>query len=687
MADAAAAAGRIAELRERLDEANHRYYVLDQPTISDAEYDDLLRELTALETAHPDLVTDDSPTQRVGAAPAAGFPEVRHVAPMLSLANVRSEEELAAWGDSLRRLLGDDFDRVAWVTEPKIDGLAVALRYEEGRFVRGATRGNGVAGEDVTANLRTIRALPLRLRDAGRPTPAVLEVRGEAYLPLPAFEALNAERARAGLATFANPRNSAAGSIRQLDPRLAAQRPLSLWIYAAVTPAGPPEGVATQWERLDWLAELGLPVNPLRRRHDTLEGVAAECRTFPDRRAGLSYDIDGVVVKIDQLDLHARLGAAGRDPRWARAFKFAPSTAVTRLLDIGINVGRTGALNPFAIMEPVEVGGVTVSKATLHNADDIARKGLMIGDRVIVQRAGDVIPQVVGPVVQERTGEERPWHMPEACPECGTPVQRVEGEVVIRCPNLRCPARSAERVRHFVSRGAMDIEGLGHRTVDQLFAAGLLDSPADIYSLTLDHILSLEGFAQVSAEKLLGSIEASKDRPFGRVLYALGIRHVGALVAVLLASSVRDVDDLAGADALRLAAIEGVGPVIAESVATWFADPANLELVRRLREAGVTMAPTEEERAAGAAAAQGPLAGRTYVITGTLARPRDDVAADLVALGAKVAGSVSKKTTALIAGGEAGSKLEKARSLGVPVLDEAALGELLAGAAPAAQPS
>jgi DNA ligase (NAD+) len=676
-------AARVAELRDLIDEANHAYYVLDTPTVEDVVYDDWMRELEALEAAHPELASPDSPTRRVGAAPATRFAPVTHRRPMLSLANARGPDELAAWWRRARSVMeqegmGARPDR--FVVEPKIDGLAISLTYEDGRFTRGATRGDGVVGEDVTANLRTIRAIPQRLRPVGgAPPPAVVEVRGEVYLPLAAFADLNAARAAAGLAVFANPRNSAAGSLRQIDPRATAERPLSIWCYGV----GHTEGLdlPTQWAVLEWLRGAGFRVNPDIRLVDDIESVQRECVAWEARRGRVDFDIDGAVVKIDDVEVQDRLGAVGRAPRWAIAYKFAPTTAVTRLNGIMVSVGRTGALVPFAELEPVSVGGATVRLATLHNQEDVARKGLMVGDRVIVQRAGDVIPQVVGPLVQERTGEERPWSMPDRCPACDTPVVQPPGEVQMRCPNRSCPAQIQQGLFHFASRAAMDIEGLGEKTIRRFYDEGLLSSFADIYDLPAqrERLVAMEGFKDVSVDNLIAAIEGSKARPWSRLLYGLGIRHVGDVTAEALVAVAPSLDALLEADSQTLAQAEGVGPVVAESVREFLSSDANRELLERLRAAGLTVVADVP-----AAPADGPLGGRTVVITGGLdSLSRDEAKRAVAAAGGKATGSVSRSTGFVVAGTDPGSKLQRAEALGVPVIDEATFLAVLAGEAAA----
>jgi DNA ligase (NAD+) len=666
-------AQRAAELRSLIEEANHRYHVLDQPSITDAEYDGLVRELQAIEAEHPDLVTPDSPTQRVGALAATDFAQVRHPQRMLSLANARTADEFQAWAERASRGVGGE--PIQWVVEPKIDGLAVSLVYEHGVLVRGATRGNGEVGEDVTANLRTVSSIPLRLRLArGETAPPVVEVRGEIYLPLEGFARVNEERVAAGLPTFMNPRNSAAGSLRQKDPAVTASRPLRMWTYAV----GHSEGLqlASQLEALQWLREHGLRVSSEISVHDDIAGALEACRDWEQRRGQLNYDIDGAVVKVSSFDQQRRLGTVSHDPRWAIAFKFAPTTALTTLRDIGVNVGRTGALNPFAVLEPVVVGGVTVSMATLHNEEDINRKDIRIGDTVIVQRAGDVIPQVVGPHMEDGAQRAAPWKMPTHCPRCGTPVEKPEGEVRHRCPNRACPGRGFESLTHFVSRGAMDIDGVGEKLVRRLVEAGLVATPPDFYRLTRDDLLALPGFQDRSADNVLASIEASRGRPFGRVLFGLGIPHVGGVNAQLLADAFGSMDDLRAATPDDIAAVEGIGPIIAEAVAGWLAEPENQAVVDGLAAAGVQL--TGPRRAA--AAESGPLAGQTVVVTGAIeGHTRDSIGEYLTGLGAKVTNSVSKSTDFVLAGEGGGSKRARAESLGVQVLDLTQLEQRLSG--------
>ncbi len=682
--DAGARAERAAELRRLIADANHAYYVLDNPSVDDAVYDDWLRELQRLEAEHPELRAPDSPTATVGAPAAAGqrFPPVRHRRAMLSLANARGPDELEAWHRRVAARLAEEGmpgAEPAFVVEPKIDGLAISLTYEDGVFTRGATRGDGVVGEDVTAGLRTIEAIPRTLRmPPGEHPPALIEVRGEVYLPLAAFAELNERRARAGERTFANPRNSAAGSLRQIDPAEVAKRPLSVWCYGAAVVEG--LELSGQWDTLEWLRSAGFPVSEdIVRVHDA-EAAAAACARWEERRPQLDYDIDGAVVKVDDHDLQRRLGNLGRAPRWAIAYKFAPTTATTTLREIRVNVGRTGALVPYAVLDPVNVGGATVTFATLHNQDDIARKGLLVGDRVIVQRAGDVIPQVVGPLTADRTGEERPFEMPVDCPACGTPLVQPPGEVQYRCPNRSCPAQIRQGVEHFASRGAMDIEGLGEKRVELFFERGLVRSFADIYRLheRRDELVAMEGFKDRSVDNLLAAIDESRTRPWERVLYGLGIRHVGEVTAQAIAAVVPSLDALLEADADRLARAEGVGPVVAESVREFLSSQANLDLLEQLRAAGLQMVSDTP-----APSGDGPLAGLSVVITGALEGvTREEAKRAVVAAGGKATGSVSRNTALVVAGADPGSKLAKAESLGIPVVDGATFAAILAGEVP-----
>lgn len=672
-------AARAAELRETLERASHEYYVLDAPTLSDFEYDRLFRELKTLEEAHPELRTPDSPTLRVGAEPASKLEKTEHLAPMLSLDNAFGHDELRAW-ETRNARIADEVRAAGYVVEPKIDGLAIALTYEDGVFVKGATRGNGTIGEDVTRNLRTIREIPLRLREGGPTPPRRFEVRGEAYLPLSGFGQMNARRAAEGLATYANPRNAAAGSLRQLDPSVTASRPLRFFAYALEVPPGERMPVESQSALLDALRAWGLPVNTLATRCADLEEVLGFVERFEKQRGELDYEVDGAVVKVEPLSLHGELGVVGgREPRWAIAYKYAPDLAVTTLKSIEINVGRTGALNPYAVLEPVEVGGVVVKLATLHNEEDIRRKDIRVGEKVLVKRAGEVIPQVVGPQVEE--GQERGplFVMPDHCPACGTPVERPSGEAMVYCPNSACPDRIYWGVVHFASRGAMDIRGLGERTIATLLERGLVRDVADLFYLGEEQILSLEGFKEKSAQNLLAGIAESKARGFARVLFGLGIRHVGESAAALLARHFGSVDRLAQAGSEEIAAVHGIGETTAEAARAWLTEPRNLEVVEKLRAAGVKL--TEER----AEPAEGPFTGLTFVITGTLpTMSRGEAGAFIEARGGRVTGSVTKKTDYLVVGEDAGSKLTKARELGVAELSEdalVALPDTLGGAA------
>lgn len=654
-------AARAAELRRILERANYAYYVLDAPEMSDAEYDRLFRELVALEDAHPGLATPDSPSRRFGAEPAEAFSKHRHVVPMLSLANAFDDDELAAWEERNARLTAE-VRQAGYCLEVKIDGAAVSLTYERGRFVSGATRGNGLIGEDVTANLRTIRALPLRLRGSG--WPKEMEVRGEVYFPKSAFDALNRRREADGEPRFANPRNAAAGSLRQLDPAITAQRGLRLFCFHIEVARGRAPA-ARQCEMLAALREWGLPVEPHYRAVADLDRAREEVAELQGLIDDLDYEADGVVVKVDLLRLHEELGNVGdREPRWAVARKFAPEVAVTRLRAIEVNVGRTGALTPFAVLEPVEIGGVTVSTATLHNADLVEARDIREGDWVEVTRAGEVIPQVLGPVRDRRTGTERRWRMPAQCPRCGSPVERPPDEVASYCPNVSCPGRTQEGIAHFASRGAMDIRGLGYERVAQLLEAGLIEDAADLYEIQPAQLVALEGFATKSARQLVQAIAASKRQPLSTLLLALGIRHVGHQAAQILARHFRHMDRLATASESELAAIHGIGPTIATAVRGFFAEPRNRRLLQRLETLGLRMDEPAGERS-------GALGGTSYVITGTLpSLSRAEAARLLEAAGARVTDSVTKKTTALVVGAEPGSKLEKAKRLGVEIIEE-----------------
>ncbi|MBI2873226.1 MAG: NAD-dependent DNA ligase LigA [Chloroflexi bacterium] len=660
---------RVERLRREINYHNHRYYVLDQPVISDAEYDELFRELRDLEAQFPELVTPDSPTQRVGAEPSPEFQEVEHRVPMLSLTNAFHPEDLRAW---YRRAVGLlDGTEPALVCELKIDGLAVALVYEDGALARGSTRGDGFRGEDVTPNLRTIRSIPLRLLDGGN-APRRFEVRGEVYFLLDGFQQLNRQREEEGLPAFANPRNAAAGSLRQLDPRVTASRPLDIFIYGLGWAEG---GTApeTHWDTLQWLKALGFKLNPNCQRCASLEDAEDYHRRWVEGRESLNYEVDGVVVKVDRLDYQRHLGDVGREPRWAIAYKFPARQAVTRLLEIRINVGRTGSLNPYAVLEPVQVGGVTVRQAALHNEEDIHRKDIREGDWVVVQRAGEVIPQVVGPVLAKRTGGEREFHMPGRCPVCGSEVVKPEGEAMHRCPNTACPAQVFERLKHFVSQSAMDIEGIGEKLCLALLEAGLVHDAADIYYLKKDDLLRLERLAEKSASNLLQALEKSRERPLTNVIFALGIMHVGSEMAALLARRFGSVDRLATATEEQLTAIPTVGPKIAQSIVAYFRQEGNRRVLEKLRRAGVRV----EERAPAEPLRQ-PLVGKRFVVTGRLEQfTRSQVEEKIKELGGHVGSSVSRNTDYLVAGESPGSKLDQAKELGVRVLSEGEFLELL----------
>jgi DNA ligase (NAD+) len=662
---------RAAELREKLAYHAHRYYILDDPEIGDDAYDALLDELRALESSHPELASADSPTQRVGGEPVGRLEKVTHLEPMLSLGNVRSEQELRAWVERMRNHLareGNADPDFQFVVEPKIDGLAISLLYRDGVLERGATRGNGEIGEDVTHNLRTIGAIPLRVRDA----PPLVEVRGEVYMSLRDFTALNERRAEAGESTFMNPRNSAAGTIRQLDPADAAKRPLSIWCYQV----GVAEGLSfrTHSQALEWLGEHGFRVNQGIKLLGGEDEVIAQCLEWQERRGELDFEIDGVVIKVDDLELQRRLGSVGRDPRWAVAWKFPPTTAVTRLEKVMWNVGKFGDLRPYAVLAPVEVGGVTIKLATLHNEEDIVRKDIRPGEDVIVVRAGDVIPQVVSPAPHVVEAEDRPPlpRPPRHCPFCGTETIKPQEGVFTKCPNLECPARAWQLLKHFVSRGAMDIDGLGEKQVALLQERGLVGTAADFYRLTEEQLVALEGFGELSARNLLAAIEASKERPFARVLFALGIEEVGEVTGRNLAQRFRDIDALLGAAVQEIAETPGVGEKMALSIRAQLDDERMRRLIADLREIGLTF------REDGPPPSEGPLAGKTLVLTGGLPEwSRETATERIVAAGGRVTGSVSKKTDYLVSGESPGSKLEKAERLGVPVLDEPGLRRLL----------
>ncbi len=670
-AKAKSPAKRVEELRKQIVHHEHRYYVLDDPEVSDTDYDDLVRELEELEAEHPDLLTPDSPTQRVGGKPSERFGRVEHPEPMLSLANARNAEELRAWEKRLHNRL-EQLDVAArdveFFSEPKIDGLAISLVYENGKFVRGATRGDGRVGEDVTANLRTIKAIPLAIDDA----PDLVEVRGEIYLPIADFAKLNEQRAADGEATFANPRNSAAGSLRQLDPALTASRPLSIWTYGL--------GATSGWEpkrhseAIEWLSDHGFKVNPDVKLHESFDDVADRCAWWEERRDELDYEIDGVVIKVDDRSLQRELGVIGREPRWAVAYKFAPTTATTKLKKVVWNVGRTGALFPFAMLEPVHVGGVTVTTATLHNEEDLARKDVREGDEVVVMRAGDVIPAVVSPVIQKRKKGARKPKVPKKCPLCDTPISKDEGAVFSYCPNRTgCPGQQFQHVKHF--RGAMEIEGLGEKNAARFLEEGVIADAADIYELTVEKVSELEGFGLVSAQNLIEEIEQSKQRPFSRVLFALGIPGVGYVNAQSLAEHFGTIDALLAAQPEQIEQAEGIGPILAEQIAEELSGERTRALIERLRKAGLRMELDASERRVEG----GPLEGKTFVLTGTLPDlTRGEATKRIKRAGGKVTNSVSKKTDYVVAGDNPGSKLARAEELEVDVIDEAGLNKLLA---------
>jgi DNA ligase (NAD+) len=670
--DRAAASKRLAELRAELNHHAYRYYVLDDPVIGDDEYDELYYELKGLEDAYPELITPDSPSQRVGGPPVDYLEKVRHLQPMFSLANAKTEDELRAWVSRMRNHLareGIGEAQFEYVAEPKIDGLAISLLYRDGVLERGATRGDGEIGEDVTHNLRTIPTIPLRITGEA---PPLIEVRGEVYMSLSDFAALNERRAERGLSTFMNPRNAAAGTIRQLDPKLAAERPLSMWCYGV----GGVEGLrlATHWEALQWLREHGFRVSPDVALLETEADVVERCREWEQRRASLDFEIDGVVVKINQYELQRRLGVVGRDPRWAVAWKFAPTTKVTRLVDIMWNVGKFGDLHPFAALDPVGVGGVTVKLATLHNEEDLLRKDIRVGDEVIVMRAGEVIPQVVSPAPHavEKPDRAPPPAPPVRCPDCGTPTVKPEGSVFTKCPNRLCPGRQWQLLKHFVSRGAMDVDGLGEKQVAMLQQRGLVRTPGDFYRLTPEQLRELEGFGEISANRTVQNIERTKERPFFRVLFAIGIEGVGYVTARNLAQQFGSIDALLAATPEEIEQTPGIGPIVARLIHDQLADEQMRALIEDLRAEGLRL---EQE---GAAAGDGRLSGKTFVLTGTLPNlTREQATEQILAAGGRVTSSVSKKTDYVVAGDTPGSKLDKAQRLQVPVIDEDGLLELL----------
>ena len=655
---------RVKALRAEIDRHNYSYYVLDEPTVPDAEYDRLMRELQALEDSHPELRSPDSPTQRVGGQPLDGFEEVRHRTPMLSLANAFSEDEIRAFHERVIR--GLESDHADYVAEPKLDGVAISLRYENGRLAQAATRGDGATGEDVTGNVRTIAAIPLMLRGGG--WPETLEVRGEIYMPLAGFRAYNAKARDDGRKELVNPRNGAAGSLRQLDPRITATRPLAFYAYGAIGAALP----GSHYEQLQLLREWGFPVNPEIRRVRDADGCLDYYRSMGEKRDGLAYEIDGVVFKVEMRELQETLGFVSRAPRWAIAQKFPAQEEMTQLLGIDIQVGRTGALTPVARLEPVFVGGVTVTNATLHNLDEIRRKDVRVGDWVVVRRAGDVIPEVARVVTERRAGELEPFDMPEACPACGSAVEREEGEAVFRCTGgLVCPAQRVRSIRHFASRKAMDIEGLGDKLVDQLVEAGMVHSIADLYRLDRDQLAGLERMGEKSADNLLNELERSKQPALGRLLYALGIREVGEVTAASLARHFGSLEKITAAEVEELVEVPDVGPIVAGHVHAFFREPHNREILAELERAGLRW------QAEVVSEGEQPLAGQTWVLTGALSMPRARAKGLLESLGARVTGSVSAKTTVLLAGEAAGSKLTRAEKLGVEVIDEDAFTRLM----------
>jgi DNA ligase (NAD+) len=660
---------RIAELRETINHHNYRYYVLDSPEISDAEYDELMKELKQLEAEHPELVTPDSPTQRIGAPPVEAFGVVEHPQPLLSLANAFSYEELAAWHKRVSNLLGGrQFDLVC---EPKIDGLAVALTYVDGSLATGATRGDGYRGEDITQNLRTIRSIPLSV---SREAPPRFEVRGEVYLPKAGFKKLNEERAKEELPLFANPRNAAAGSVRQLDSSITARRPLDIFVYGL----GWAEGKAvpdTHWEIMQYLKSLGFKINPNIALRRSLDEAEKYHQSWVESREKIPYEVDGIVVKVNSIALQQELGTVAHEPRWAIAYKFPAVQGTTKLIDIGINVGRTGSLNPYAILEPVRVGGVVISSAALHNEEDIHRKDIRIGDWVVVQRAGDVIPEIVEPIVSRRTGKEKIFSMPGRCPVCGSEVIKPEGEAMHRCTNAACPSQALERIKHFVSRGAMDIDGVGEKLCQALFEAGLIKDAADLYYLTKEQLLGLERMADKSVSNVLNSIAESKDRSLARVIFALGITHVGDQYAELLAEHFNSIDALAKASEEELSTIPSIGPKIAESIVAFFRQKGNKRIIEKLRKAGVRL---EKEKVKAAQPEELPWAGLEFVLTGKLdSFSRSEAEAKIKALGGKAGSDVTKKTSYVVVGADPGSKLAKAEKLGIKTLSEAEFLKLL----------
>jgi DNA ligase (NAD+) len=659
-------AAHVADLRHRIEEAAYEYFVKDNPVLTDAEYDQMMIELQRIEQEHPELQSPDSPTQRVGAggaAPVQDVPQHRHPVPMLSLANARSEEELRAWHRRAQNILPDV--AFEYVCELKIDGLAMALTYEHGRLTVGASRGDGLIGEDWTPNIRTVRSIPQKLR--GDRIPGKVEVRGEIYMSTKSFEKLNEEMTDNRL--FANPRNAAAGSLRQKDSRITASRHLDFFGYQIGYSVG--MEVNSQWEALQLIRDWGFPVNPHIQLAKSLDEVWDYCNKWEKERFNLPYEIDGVVIKINDLVQQQELGVVARDPRWAIAFKYPPTQVATQLLDIRVNIGRTGSVNPWAMLEPVNIRGVTVSRAALHNEGDIQRKDLRIGDWVLVQRAGEVIPQVVKPVVERRTGKEEVYHLPERCPLCNTPIVRIPDQAMAYCPNEQCPARNLESIIHFVSRGAMDIETIGEKMCEQLVSAGLVKSVADFYDLTRDQLLALEGVKEKSADNMITAIEASKQRPFWRLLFGLNIRYVGEKTAQIITEAFGNIDQLLAASEEEIIKIPGIGPIVGHSVYTWMQEEKNRALIERLRKAGLNMQAEQHT-------VTGPLVGQTFLLTGRLSsmtRPAAEEA--IVNLGGKIASGVSKSLSHLIVGEDAGSKLTKAQKAGVPIHDEQWLIDLL----------
>jgi DNA ligase (NAD+) len=675
---------RMEALIEQLRCHNYRYYVLADPVVSDREYDELLRELQAIESAHPDWVAADSPTRRVGSEPVSGFERVAHPQPILSLGNAFDGDEVRAWLERVTRLLpeGQGVEDLSFTAEPKFDGLTVVLHYQDGRFVRGATRGDGEAGEDITANLRTIRSIPLRIPvlASAPPAPSRLVVRGEAYMPLDQFERFNRGLEEAGERPFANPRNAAAGSLRQLDSRVTAQRPLSVFCYAIVDASG--IEFETQWSVLAYLKAVGFPVAQSVAHLEDIEAVIEYCQQWMAQRDTLNYEVDGVVIKVDDLATYRALGVAGKDPRGAVAYKFPAREGTTRLIGVTVNVGRTGILAPTAVLEPVSIGGITVQHATLHNFSEIARKDIRIDDVVRIKRAGDVIPYVIGPIVDLRQGDEQPILIPQSCPSCGDPVTLVESGVAVYCDNPACPAQLVRRLQYWVSRVAMDIVGLGSKIVQQLADEGLVHDVADLYVLSVEDLLPLEGFGETKAQNLIEAIQHSKERSFGRVLTGLGIQGIGAAVAQLLVEEYPSLEALAAASAEELESIRGMGPRTSENLQRWFAAQHNQRLVQKLRQAGIRLA--EESRAGTQDTAPErdvqTLVGRNFVITGTLpSLSRNEARALIQEHGGRVTGSVSSKTDYLLCGENAGSKLAKAQQLGVPVIDEEMLKHIIEG--------